>query len=64
MLGRVTMDQIMVDVSHVSEAAIGDEAVLIGPSGAEEILAGELAAKAGTIPWEMSPHRVPGQWSV
>ena len=52
-LGRVTMDQIMVDVSHVAEAAIGDEAVLIGASGGEEILAGELAAKAGTIPWEI-----------
>ncbi len=53
LLGRVTMDQIMVDVSHVAEAAIGDEAVLIGASGAQEILAAELAAKAGTIAWEI-----------
>jgi alanine racemase len=52
-LGRVTMDQIMVDVSHVAEAAIADEAVLIGRSGAEQILASELAAKAGTIAWEI-----------
>jgi alanine racemase len=53
LLGRVTMDQIMVDVSHVTEAAIGDEVVLIGASGSQEILASELAAKAGTIPWEI-----------
>jgi alanine racemase len=53
LLGRVTMDQIMVDVSHVTEAAIGDEAVLIGSSGAQEILAAEVAAKAGTIAWEI-----------
>jgi alanine racemase len=53
MLGRVTMDQIMVDVSHMAEAAIGDEAVLIGSSGGEEILAAEVAAKAGTIAWEI-----------
>jgi len=53
LLGRVTMDQIMVDVSHVTEAAIGDEAVLIGVSGGEDILATELATKAGTIAWEI-----------
>lgn len=52
-LGRVTMDQIMVDVSQVAEAAIGDEAVLIGSSGSQEILAAELATKAGTIAWEI-----------
>ena len=52
-LGRVTMDQIMVDVSGVPQAAIGDEAILIGCAGSEAILASELAAKAGTIPWEI-----------
>ena len=31
----------------------GDEAVLIGRQGDEQILAGELAVKAGTIPWEI-----------
>ncbi len=51
-LGRVTMDQIMVDVSKVP-AAIGDEAVLIGVQGKEQISAAELAEKAGTIPWEI-----------
>jgi alanine racemase len=52
-LGRVTMDQILADVSQVPEAAPGGEAVLIGRQGDQEILAGELAEKAGTIPWEI-----------
>jgi alanine racemase len=52
-LGRVTMDQILVDVSHVAEAQEGDEAVLLGRQGEEEIPAAELATKAGTIPWEI-----------
>jgi alanine racemase len=53
LLGRVTMDQIMVDVSAVNDAVIGDEAILIGSAGSHEIPAAELAAKAGTIPWEI-----------
>jgi len=53
MLGRVTMDQIMADVSGVREANIGDEAILIGAAGGEEILTAEVAAKAGTIAWEI-----------
>jgi alanine racemase len=54
LLGRVTMDQIVVDVSSVeSEVASGDEVVLIGRQGDEEITAVELAEKAGTIPWEI-----------
>lgn len=52
MLGRVTMDQIMVDVSGVP-AKIGDAAVLVGRQGKEEITPAELARKAGTIPWEI-----------
>lgn len=51
-LGRVTMDQIMVDVTGVA-ARPGDDAVLIGRQSKEEITAEELAAKAGTIPWEI-----------
>jgi len=52
-LGRVTMDQTMVDVSGLPEVNVGDEAVLIGRQGNEEILASELAQKAGTIAWEI-----------
>jgi len=52
-LGRVTMDQILVDASGAPQAAVGDEVVLIGSQGSAEITAAELAAKAGTIPWEI-----------
>lgn len=61
-LGRVTMDQMMVDVSRVKSVAVGDEAVLIGRQGQEEITAAELAGWCGTIPWEVLTnitYRVP-----
>lgn len=51
-LGRVTMDQIMVDVTGCPVAP-GDEAVLIGKQDGEMITAAEIAEKAGTIPWEI-----------
>ncbi len=53
-LGNVTMDQIMADVSHLPEAPTpGDEAILIGHQENEHITAEELATKAGTISWEI-----------
>lgn len=53
LLGRVTMDLIMVDVTDVPDAQAGDEVVLIGTQGDEQILATELAELASTIPWEV-----------
>jgi alanine racemase len=52
-LGRVTMDLIVADVSHVPDVEPGAEVVLIGTQGSERILASELAQRAGTIPWEI-----------
>lgn len=52
-LGRVTMDQMMVDVTHCPEAAAGSEAVLLGAQGNEEITVATLADLAGTIPWDI-----------
>ena len=54
-IGRVCMDQIMVDVTDLPEGScpIGAPAVLLGRQGGEEITAGELAAWAGTISYEM-----------
>jgi len=50
LLGRVTMDQIMVDVTELGDTVCpGDEAVLLGG----DITATELARKAGTIPWHL-----------
>ncbi len=52
-LGRVTMDLMMIDVSPVPTAQLGNEVVLIGRQGEEEILASEVAERAGTIAWEI-----------
>jgi alanine racemase len=52
-LGRVTMDQVVIDVTHLEQVGLGDEVILIGRQGNEEILASELASKAGTIAWEI-----------
>jgi alanine racemase len=53
LLGRVTMDQSMVDVSHLDQVTVGEEAILMGAQGDETIFASELAAKAGTIAWDI-----------
>jgi len=53
LLGRVTMDQIVVDATGVEGVEPGDEVVLLGRQGDEEITAVDLAARAGTIPWEI-----------
>jgi alanine racemase len=52
-LGRVTMDQIMVDVTDLERVDPGDEVVLIGRQGDQEILASEIASKAGTVAWDI-----------
>ncbi|MDT8395765.1 MAG: alanine racemase [bacterium] len=52
-VGRVTMDMIMVDITDIPEAVTGDEVVLIGRQGDETITAEEMAAWAGTISYEI-----------
>jgi alanine racemase len=51
-VGRICMDQVMVSIGWDS-AHNGDEAVLLGESGAAAITVEELAAWAGTIPHEV-----------
>ncbi len=51
-LGRVTMDQTVVDVTNVPAAACGDEAVIVGRQGDGEISIGQFSRWADTIPWE------------
>lgn len=53
LLGRVTMDLVMVDVTDVPEVSLGEEAVLIGRQGNDEISARELADLTLTISWEI-----------
>jgi alanine racemase len=53
-LGRITMDQLMVDVTDLPrDVAPGEEVVLFGKQGDKEITVGEVAAWAGTITWDV-----------
>ncbi|MBE2180569.1 MAG: alanine racemase [Chthoniobacterales bacterium] len=53
-LGRITMDQFMVDVSSLPrDVAPGEEVVLFGKQDEAVITVGEVAAWAGTIPWDI-----------
>ena len=53
LLGRVTMDLMMIEVSKIDNVQVGDEVVLMGRDGNEEISCAELAEHAGTITWEI-----------
>lgn len=52
-LGRITMDQMLADVSAVPAARAGDEVVLIGRQGDEQISAHDVADWCGTVAWEV-----------
>lgn len=52
-VGRVCMDLTMIDVTEIGGVKKGDEAVLLGKQGNEEVTASEIAMKAGTIPYEI-----------
>ena len=51
-LGRVCMDQFMVDVSNIQDVKPGDEVVLMGKSGQEEISAETIAEAAQSFNYE------------
>lgn len=52
-VGRISMDMTVVDVSGLSAIEAGDVATFIGAEGEEEILVDEVAAQAGTISYEI-----------
>lgn len=52
-VGRVTMDMIMVDVTDIDGIKVNDEVVLLGNQGDEFISIREMASWAGTIPYEI-----------
>jgi len=52
-VGRVCMDMCMIDVTDVPDAREGDDVVLIGSQGSERITADDIAAKIGTIAYEV-----------
>ncbi len=53
-LGRVTMDLMMIDVSKIEGVQAGNEVVLMGRDGNEEVSCAELAERARTITWEIT----------
>lgn len=53
-LGRVTMDQCMVDVTALDHVSIGDEVVLIGKQGDQEITLDELGELSGRFNYEFA----------
>ena len=52
-VGKVTMDQTMIDVGHIKNVKVGDEVVLLGKQKKEEIRIEKLARLSGTIPYEI-----------
>jgi alanine racemase len=57
LVGRISMDQSVLDVTEISGVEVGDEVVILGSQqgaqGGESITAFDHAEAAGTIPWEV-----------
>jgi alanine racemase len=53
LVGRVSMDQAVLDVTEIPGVAAGDEVVILGSQGGETITAFDHAEAAATIPWEV-----------
>jgi alanine racemase len=53
-VGRVSMDLTLVDVTDIPGAAIGDWAVVIGVDGSSEITVEDVAARIGTLSYEVT----------
>lgn len=58
-VGRVSMDQIMLDVSEVGNVQAGDEVVVVGRQGREHITAEEIGAWGDTINYEVTTGLLP-----
>ncbi|AGL01560.1 alanine racemase [Desulfoscipio gibsoniae] len=52
-IGRICMDQFMVDAGHIPDVETGEEVVLLGRQGNNEITADDIAEKIGTINYEV-----------
>jgi alanine racemase len=53
LVGRISMDQAVLDVTEIPDVSSGDEVVILGTQGTETITAFDHAQVAGTIPWEI-----------
>ncbi|MCM8794988.1 MAG: alanine racemase [Candidatus Omnitrophica bacterium] len=52
-IGKITMEDLMLDVTDIPQVRVGDEVVLIGRQGSDMISAEELARHARSIPYEI-----------
>jgi alanine racemase len=52
-VGRISMDQSVIDVTDIPGAVAGDEVLILGRQGDESITAFDHGKAAGTIPWEI-----------
>ncbi len=52
-LGNITMDQTIVDITDVGLVSVGDQAIIFGKQDNAEITIGEFSQWADTIPWEI-----------
>jgi alanine racemase len=53
LVGRISMDQAVLDVTEIPGVRAGDEVVILGTQGSESLTAFDHAEAAGTIPWEV-----------
>jgi Alr-MurF fusion protein len=53
LLGRVCMDQCIIDITHIPHVRVGDEVVLIGQQGTASLTAEQVAQRLGTINYEV-----------
>lgn len=53
LVGRISMDQAVLDVTEIPGVSAGDEVVILGAQGGETVTAFDHAQAAGTIPWEV-----------
>jgi alanine racemase len=54
LVGRVCMDQIMIDLGDMADVKVGEEVVLLGKQGGEEISIYEWCERLETIPYEVT----------
>ncbi|GAP16072.1 alanine racemase [Longilinea arvoryzae] len=59
LIGRVCMDQFVVDATEIPGVELNDEVVLVGRQGSEQISAEEVARLAGTINYEVTTSLLP-----
>lgn len=59
LVGRVSMDQAVIDVTEIAGVCEGDEIVILGTQGEETVTAYDHADAAGTIPWEVFTRIAP-----